>query len=141
MRRFLFGLFVIAGLLSTPVLPAIAETSDGAPISQTITLSGVVPEMRVLYISQDGYLVKVVGNTPNNVIPTAATLDNKPVPMTDSIRTQYSTFMESHNWHLEAGREYAVNPVSVNNEPNRQAISVTNIPPAETITLVSGQSG
>jgi hypothetical protein len=105
-------------------MPARAEVSNGRPISQTITLTGVVPEMRMLYINRDGYLVRIIGNTASNIKPEAISLDNKPLAMTDAIRRQYDYFLSQHGWKLVAGVTYQVNPVQVDTSVDRSDITI-----------------
>ena len=93
-------------------------------ISSTITLTGVVPEMRFVYLDQNGYVTKVVGNTANNISPRAIGPDNKEAPITDAIMRQYDYFMAQHNWQLDAGTSYNVNPVEINDQASSQLIQI-----------------
>ncbi len=125
MRRFIFGLFVVIGVLGAP-----AAAGAQSSISSSVTLSGIVPEMRFVYINQDGFITKVVGNTSNNITPRVVSLDNKEQPITGAIWQQYNYFMDQHNWHLDAGVSYGVNPVQINTAVSSQNIEISAQPEA-----------
>ena len=118
MRRFLFGLFVIAGVLGAPAV------AGAQSISSTVTLHGYVPPMRFAYVNQDGFITKIGGNTSDNITLRVATLDNKELPLTESVSQQYDYFMRQHGWKLEAGVIYEVNPVQINTQVNTQQIEI-----------------
>jgi hypothetical protein len=121
LRRVLFVFWLLIAIFAS--LPTAAGAS-AASISQTVTISGRVAEMRFVYIDDAGNLAKVVGNTTNNVTPTAISLNNHKLPMTDSIWQQYIALMDQHNWQLDAGITYSLNPVQISTRPNEQTISV-----------------
>lgn len=120
MRRFLFGLFVLAGALGAPA------AAGAQSVSSSVTLYGYVPEMRFIYVNQDGFVTKIVGNTADNIEPRVTSLDNKEQSMTDSIRQQYDYFMSTHQWKLQAGVSYEVNPVQINSAVSSQNIEINN---------------
>jgi len=119
-RRFLFGLIVVFGILGAPA------TAGALSISSQVTLVGIVPEMRFIYVNQDGFITRIVGNTSNNVTPRVADANNKEQPMTDAIWQQYVYFMDQHNWHLDSSASYDVNPVQINTEVSSQNIEINS---------------
>lgn len=121
MRRFLLLLVPILGLVFLAPVSASAQS-----LSSTVTLSGIVAPMRFIYVDQSGAVIKIVGNTSDNVAPKVASLDNKLLPMTDSVWQQYIAFMDQHSWRLAAEQSYNVNPVQVKTEVSSQIIEINN---------------
>ena len=111
------GLFVIGGL--SAILPHQAYA-----FNQQITVYATVPQMRVIYINEYGYILNVGGNTTENIQPKVFDQHNNEVPMTAAIQKQYDRFLKLHNYSLEASVIYNLNPVTVNNQPNLQTIIV-----------------
>jgi hypothetical protein len=130
LRRFLFGLFVLASLLS-----ALSAVVSAQSISSVVSIAGVVPEMRFMYVNQDGVVTRIVGNTSNNIRPRVAGPDNKELPLTDAVWQQYAYFMEQHNWHLDGGVSYDVNPVRVNTSVSSQNIQINATQPSKVENL------
>jgi len=99
-----------------------------------------VPEMRFVYVNQGGFITRVVGNTSDNVTPRVADGNNKELPLTDAIQQQYNYFMSQHNWHLDAGVSYTVNPVQINTAVSQVNIEINTAPQAtvENLQLQAG---
>ena len=115
-RRFVCLLLVLAGFL------VLAPTASA--YNQRITVYAVVPQLRAIYLNELGSVIKIVGNTSDNIEPTVYDTQNHLVPMNDSIKIQYERFMVSHGWHLKAGQSYDVNPIFENTDVNNQTISI-----------------
>jgi hypothetical protein len=117
---------VAAGLLFTP---------QALAYNQTITVYATVLPQRVLYIDESGTIVRVAGNTIDNIEPVAYDKNNQPVTITDSIMQQYQRFLMSHGNHLEASKVYTVNPIVVDTSANNQTISLQSTPIRLTLNL------
>jgi hypothetical protein len=110
-------LFIIAGTVAAPAAMA---------YNQTITVYATVLPQRVVHIDGSGNITRVAGNTADNIEPRVTDENNHPSAITDSIRQQYQRFLESHGNHLEAGKIYTVNPVSISPAPNTQVIEINS---------------
>lgn len=97
--------------------------------NHVITVYASVPQQRGVYVDQAGNLIKVAGNTTANITPTVFTTDNKSLTMTDAIMNQYQQFLKQHQYHLEAGKIYVINPVTVNSQPNTETIKIPTAKP------------
>jgi hypothetical protein len=121
MRRF----FVIVGAASLAIflVPVAAYAQE---FNHTITVYAVVPEQRVIYLDQYGAVIKIAGNTTRNIQPKVYDSSYREVPMSPAVQELYDAFLKQHDYHLIAGKIYAVNPLSVNNTPSSQTISLAN---------------
>jgi hypothetical protein len=119
-KKFLFFGVLLLGLLisSTPALA----------YNQQLTVYASVPPMRAVYLNADGNIIKVAGNTSGSVTPQVYNDKSQLVSLTDSIQTQYQQFLQSHSGHLEAGKTYNVNPITVNIQLNDQTIKLDTTP-------------
>ena len=124
-------LWVILFLLATEFL----APASALAFNNKITVYASVPQMRIIYVTTDGLVYKIAGNTSSNIDPLVYDQNNQPVAMTDAIMNQYKNFMELHNWHLAASQVYEVNPVTVSNQPNSQQIVVNDRSPDLALSL------
>jgi hypothetical protein len=115
-RRFVCLLLVLGGFLA--IVP------DAAAYNQRIIVYAVVPPLRAIYLNDSGTVIKVVGNTSDNIEPAVYNSQNLVVQMNESIKNQYDRFMASQAWHLKAGQAYEVNPIYVNTDMNNQTITI-----------------
>lgn len=129
MRRF------VLGLLGLPIIFALLVATPALAFNQRITVYASVPLMRAIYVDDSGNLVKVAGNTAQNIDPTVYNLQNKPLQLTDSIKSQYELFLKQHNNHLEASKIYLINPIIVNTATNNQSITVADQPTRLSLSL------
>lgn len=113
MKRFILGAFFLVAALAGSASSAMAlentptTSYEGSAIAQKITVVGIVPQMRLIYINSDGRLLRVVGNTDENVSPIVS-MDpsNGPAKMTDAISDQYQRLLADHGGKLKAGVTY-----------------------------------
>jgi len=118
MRRFLFG----AALLFAPMLwPAMVSAQE---FNHTITIYAAVPEQRAIYLDQYGGIIKIAGNTENNVQPKVYDSSNHEVDISPGIQQQYDNFLKQHGGRLKAGQFYYINPVKVVAFADPQRITV-----------------
>ncbi len=117
MRRFL----VIALGLSYLFLPAGASAQT---FNHTITVYATVPEQRAIYLDQYGAVIKIAGNTPNNIQPKVYDSSNHEVAISPAIQNEYDDFLKQHGGKLQAGATYRINPVKVSSVVESQDISV-----------------
>jgi hypothetical protein len=117
---------VAAGLLFAPRALA---------YNQTITVYATVLPQRVMYVDESGNIIKVAGNTTENIEPVAYDKNNQPVTITESIMQQYQRFLMSHGNRLEASKVYDVNPIVVDTSANNQTISLQSTPIRLTLNL------
>jgi hypothetical protein len=129
MRRFLLG------FLAAPVLAVLLFSSPALAFNQRITVYASVPMMRNIYVDQSGQIIKVVGNTSDNIEPRVYNELNKEIAMTDSVKNQYDQFLKQHAGHLEASKTYIVNPVMVIDAPNTQSITISPSPEKLSLSL------
>jgi hypothetical protein len=104
----------LVGVSPTSALQTTPTTSyNGSPIVQKITITGIVPFMRVIYINQTGKIIKVLGNTDQNIEPQVIwAQSNDRTIMTPSIDRQYQAILTAHHNQLEAGKTYYPAPPS-----------------------------
>lgn len=105
MRRYLILVFIFALTMT-----AGAGLASAQEYNHRITVYAAVPQMRAVYIDQNGNLAKVAGNTTNNIAPQVFDLENHLIAMTSSYQSQYDRFLKAHNNYLEAGKTYIIKP-------------------------------
>lgn len=121
MRRLLISVVIT-------VLTFIFASPAALAFNQRINVYASVPPMRAVYVDDAGDLIKIAGNTSQNIEPTVYDQQNKQVQMTESIKSQYEQFLKSHDYKLEASKIYDINPVSVSILPNTETITVSASP-------------
>jgi hypothetical protein len=121
MRGFWFiGLILLIGSL---IVSPVAEAQQ---YNHIITVYASVPEQRAIYLDEAGSIIKIAGNTTKNLAPQVFDSSNKPAAITDAVQKQYDDFLKQHNYHLEAGKIYNINPISVDLSPNTQVIELND---------------
>ena len=122
MRGFSFaaGLLLVLGLL----LPLKAGAQG---FNHTITVYASVAEQRAVYLDESGNIIKVAGNTSDNVTPIVFDPNNKAVAMTPEVQRQYDDFLKLNNGRLQAGKIYNINPITVSAVPNTQIIEINSV--------------
>lgn len=126
-RGVLFGV----ALLSV-IFPALAGTASAQEYNHVITVYASVPEQRGVYVDKYGNIVKVAGNTFQNIAPQVYDLNNHTLSMTPAIQTKYDAFLKSHSYRLEAGQTYIISQVvTVNTQPLSQNIEVGSALPSD----------
>ena len=118
-------LLPIAILLLVTVLgvPSLASAQE---FNHTITVYATVPEQRAIYLDQYGAVIKIAGNTTNNITPKVYDASNREVPMAPGIQRQYDDFLRQHGGKLQASKVYNINPLKVDDSAQTQKISVNN---------------
>jgi len=96
--RCLFTL-VAFGLIFCPA--ALARTYN-----HTIIIYATVPKQRGIYVDKDWNIIRVAGNTSDNINPLVFSLDNRLLKMNQKIQKQYDEFLIQHDYHLIAGEVY-----------------------------------
>lgn len=133
-------LFICAAILgvSLPFLAAGGAVS-AEEFNHTITVYAIVPEQRGIYVDKSGHIVKIAGNTTENVTPQVYTLDNNLIPMNDSVQKQYDQFLKDHHNRLEAGKTYLINnqQLTISQSADNRQIKIDT----SALTLGAGQSG
>jgi hypothetical protein len=124
--------FLVLGIL---LLGVIAGSAPALAYNQQLTIYASVPPMRAIYLDASGNIIKVGGNTADNVTPQVYNDKNQPVDMTASVQTQYQQFLQSYNGHISAGKIYQVNPVRVNLATVNQVIQLNTAPAQLTLSL------
>lgn len=125
-RGFLFG----AVLLSV-IFPALAGSASAQEYNHVITVYATVPQQRGIYIDKSGNIIKVAGNTSQNITPQVFDWNHQPVDMTAAIQSQYDAFLKAHDYHLTAGQSYTVSQiVTVSAQASSQTIQVSSAPQA-----------
>jgi uncharacterized RmlC-like cupin family protein len=116
LRVLIAGFLVLSGFVITP--------GSAWAFNQQITVYAAVPQMRNIYVDGAGIIIKIVGNTSQNIEPKVYDEHNQPVAMTGSISRQYQQFLNEHQGHIDAGKFYYINPVVIDNSINTQTIQV-----------------
>jgi len=117
--------FCLAWLLF--IIASIAAAPAAVAYNHIITVYAAVLEQRAVYLDSSGSIVKVAGNTSNNVTPVVFDSSNKEIAMTASIQNQYESFLKLHNDHLLSGKIYNINPITVSAAPNTQIIGINSV--------------
>jgi len=122
MRGFSFaaGLLLVFGLL----FPLKAGAQG---FNHMITVYASVAEQRAVYLDESGNIIKVAGNTTDNVTPVVFDPNNKAVAMTPEVQRQYDDFLKLNNGRLQAGKIYNINPITVSAAPNTQLIGINSV--------------
>lgn len=117
-KKFLFLVFLLLGVFisSTPALA----------YNQQLTIYATVPPLRAIYVDAYGNIIKIGGNTSENIPPTVYDQKNQPVAMTSTIQDQYQQFLLMHGGRLQASKIYDVNPLTISLAPNTQKIMVNS---------------
>src|SRR5438045_1133030 len=91
--RFLVALVGVFALSSTPASAIVLSKSD------TITISGVVPPAKYVYIDDNQKIKKIVSNcyTDAEVTILSESEPTKQMPISDNIVRQYNNIKSSHN--------------------------------------------
>lgn len=88
-----------------PATPTISH--DGSPIVQKITITGIVPTMRLIYVDPGQHILRVVGNTDQNITPQVILAGaNEKLAISPYINEQYQLILATHGGKLEAGKTY-----------------------------------
>jgi|GEM_PF-6988771 len=111
-------LFIIASIVAAPAAMA---------YNHIITVYAAVPEQRAVYLDPTGAIIKVAGNTADNVTPIVFDPNNKAVAMTPEVQRQYDDFLKLNNGRLQAGKIYNINPITVSAAPNAQLIEINSV--------------
>jgi len=111
-------LLITAGIVAAPTAMA---------YNHIITVYAAVSEQRAVYLDSSDNIVKVAGNTSNNVTPVVFDSSDKEIAMTASIQNQYESFLKLHDDHLLSGKIYSVNPITVSAAPNSQIIVINSV--------------
>jgi hypothetical protein len=127
LRGIIAVFLTIAGFITAP--------GSALAFNQRITVYANVPEMRIIYVSDAGFITKVGGNTSNNIEPQVYNEKSQVIPMTDAINQQYQKFLDEHQGKLQASKIYEVNPVSVDTAVNTQSIKVEQQPVVLSLSL------
>ncbi len=114
--RVLAAIAVFMGMITAP--------AGALAYNQRIIVYASVAPQRAIYVNEEGFITKVAGNTSENIEPRVAGKSNETLTMTESISRQYQSFLDEHKGRLEAGKEYKVNPVTVDTTPNTQDILI-----------------
>lgn len=100
-KVFISGLIIAAGIFSPTGVLA---------FNQRLTVYASIAQQRGIYINSSGLIIKVAGNTSNNVQPMVFNEAGQTVAMTEPIQSQYQAFLKAHDYHLQAGETYLLNP-------------------------------
>lgn len=113
MKRLFLGAFVLldllfAGWASSLALANTPTTSyDDSPIVQKITIHGIVPVMRFIYVDNQDKILRIVGNTDQNITPQVVRASNyKTIELSPYINDQYQTILAANGGRLEGGLTY-----------------------------------
>ena len=117
--------FCLAWLLF--IIASIAAAPAAVAYNHIITVYAAVLEQRAVYLDSSGSIVKVGGNTSNNVTPVVFDPNNKAVAMTPEVQRQYDDFLKLNNGRLQAGKIYNINPITVSAAPNPQLIGINSV--------------
>ena len=117
--------FCLAWLLF--IIASIAAAPAAVAYNHIITVYAAVLEQRAVYLDSSGSIVKVAGNTSNNVTPVVFDPNNKAVAMTPEVQRQYDDFLKLNNGRLQAGKIYNINPITVSAAPNTQLIGINSV--------------
>jgi len=121
MGRF-FGVVLLSFI---PLMwPAAAFAQE---FNHTITVYATVPEQRAIYLDQYGAVIKIAGNTTNNISPKVYDSANREIPISSDIQRQYDNFLRQHDGKLQASKIYNINPLKVDNSSKAQNISIIEI--------------
>lgn len=102
-----------------------SRVASAQDYNHVIKVYAVVAEQRAVYLDESGNIIKIAGNTAKNITPTVFDFNNKQVTITATVQHQYDDFLKSHENHLQAGKTYNVNPLSVNLSPNTEKIDIS----------------
>ena len=117
--------FCLAWLLF--IIASIAAAPAAVAYNHIITVYAAVLEQRAVYLDSSGSIVKVGGNTSNNVTPVVFDPNNKAVAMTPEVQRQYDDFLKLNNGRLQSGKIYNINPITVSAAPNTQLIGINSV--------------
>ena len=103
------SLFILASFLAIIlVLPAQAKAYN-----RRLTVYASVLPFRVIYVDKYGNLIRVAGNTADNIAPRVFDAYNKPVALSETVKLQYDQLLKQNSGHLLAGMVYEFNPILV----------------------------
>ena len=103
------SLFILASFLAIIlVLPAQAKAYN-----RQLTVYASVLPFRVIYVDKYGNLIRVAGNTADNIAPRVFDAYNKPVALSETVKLQYDQLLKQNSGHLLAGMVYEFNPILV----------------------------
>lgn len=113
MKRLFLGAFILLDLLIAGWAPSLALANtpttsyDGSPIIQKITIHGIVPIMRFIYVDNQDKILRVVGNTSLNIVPRVILASNfKDIELSPYINAQYQQILSTNGGNLVAGLTY-----------------------------------
>lgn len=99
-------------LLTVGIAGLYQPAAHAQQFNQRLTIYAAVSHQRGIYVNSSGLITKIAGNTSNNVRPTVFNENNQVITMTDSVQNQYQKFLKAHDYHLNAGQAYYLNPKS-----------------------------
>ena len=125
------GRGVLCGaVLLAVIFPALAGSASAQEFNHVITVYATVPPQRGVFVDKSGNIVKVAGNTSQNITPQVFDLNNHLLNMTPAIQRQYDAFLKAHDYHLAAGQTYVVSQtVTVDTQTSSQTIQVDSNQP------------
>jgi hypothetical protein len=113
-------------LLAAGFLGWLAIAPAALAYNTQIKVTAAVPQMRIIYVDASGNIVKVAGNTAENITPKVYDVNNQEIALSDSINQQYQQFLANHDYHLQASKIYNINPLSVNLSSSPQVIEINS---------------
>lgn len=107
--------FLGIGLLVLSVIN-LATTKVSAQTTvynQRLTVYAQVAPMRIIFINSDQKIIKVAGNTADNIDPRVVNENQQSIQLTMDVHNQYAQILNENNGRLDPGKEYIVNPLQI----------------------------